>query len=299
MTITQTRDLAAAVQQWDEAAWSLAAVALAARDDSGPELTAAARQLLAAAGVISDPAAPLAGLLPTSTAEQTASQAAAPLHQAAALASGRGIDWSGHSDQALLAQGRASAQAAGPFRQLMLPMMGDLADRLARPGARMLDVGTGVAALTISFAEAFPRLSVVGIDVLDRALDLARQAVAASTAASRVTLRKQDVAEFTDDAGFDLAWLPAPFIAERALRSALPRVAAALHPGGWLLIGHGKSGEGPVQDALTRLKTVAYGGTPLPASAARDLLRDAGLTSVQTIPTPPGAPGLTIGQKPA
>jgi methylase of polypeptide subunit release factors len=180
---------------------------------------------------------------------------------------------------------------------------GDLGSRLAAPGARMLDIGTGVGALAAGFAEAFPQLHVLGIDVLDRvldrALDLARQTLAASDVATRVTVRKQDVAEFADDAGFDLAFLPAPFIPQPALHAGLPRVAAVLRPGGWLMVGHGKFGGTPVQDALTRLKTIAYGGTPLDEAAACHLLRDAGLTSVRPVPTPPGAPAITIGQKPA
>ena len=46
-------------------------------------------------------------------------------------------------------------------------------------GARTLDVGTGVAALAVAYAELFPRLTVVGIDVLPRVLALAGQTVAA------------------------------------------------------------------------------------------------------------------------
>jgi trans-aconitate methyltransferase len=170
----------------------------------------------------------------------------------------------------------------------MLPMMGDLADRLAAPGARMLDIGTGVAALALGYARVFPQLRILGIDILDRALDLAGQAIRASDLADRVSVRKQDVAAFTDDTGFDLAWLPAPFIPQPALASALPRVAAALHPGGWLVVGHGKFGGNPVHNALTRLKTVAYGGTPLDEAAACSLLRNAGLTSVRRCPPRPG-----------
>lgn len=298
MTSSAVTDLAATMRAWDEGAWGLAALAMAVHGDSDSELTAAAQQLLAAAGLTAGPGGPLTGL-GTSAPEQVASQAAAPLHQASALASGRGVDWGEHSDEALLAQGRASAQAAGPFSQFMLPIMGDLADRLAAPGARMLDVGTGVGALAVAFAEAFPALQVLGIDVLDRVLGLARQSIAASAAASRVTVRKQDVAAFTDDAGFDLAWLPAPFIPGRALRSGLPRLVAALRPGGWLMVGHGKPGGGPVADALTRLKTVAYGGTPLTGQEACGLLTQAGLAAVQTVHTPPGAPALTIGRKPS
>jgi len=298
MTNITEPDLQATIQSWDEAAWSLAALALAARGDGPPELTAAARALLAATGLTGTTGQPLPGP-GTSTARQIASQAAAPLHQASALLSGTGIGWCTQNDEALLAQGHASAQAARPFAQVLLPGMGDLAGRLASPGARMLDIGTGVGALAVAFARAFPQLHVLGIDVLDRALDLARQTVATSGVAARVRVRQQDVADFADDAGFDLAFLPAPFIAQPALHRGLPRVAAALRPGGWLMVGHGRFAGTPVQDALTRFKTIAYGGTPLDGAAACRLLRHAGLTSVRAVPTPAGAPAIAIGQKPA
>ena len=235
----------------------------------------------------------------TTTAKQIASQAAAPLHQAAALASGRVVSWTAQSDEALLAQGKASAIGARAFAERFLPAMGDLASRLAAPGARMLDAGTGVAALAIAFAQVFPQLHVLGIDVLDRPLELARQNIAASDVAARVTVRKQDVAGFADDTGFDLAYLPAPFVPRPALQAGLPRIAAALRPGGWVFVAHGKFGGTPAEDALTRLKTLVYGGTPLDEAEASDQLRGAGLTSVRPVPTPEGAPGITIGQKPA
>ena len=128
---------------------------------------------------------------------------------------------------------------------------------------------------------------------------MARQNVAASDVAARVAGPKQDVAGFTDDVGFDLAFLPAPFVPRPALQAGLPRVVAALRPGGWLFVVHGKFGGTPAEDALTRLKTLVYGGTPLDEAEASDQLCNAGLTSVRPVPTPKGAPGITIGQKPA
>jgi len=221
------------------------------------------------------------------------------MHQASALAGGRGYDWRTQSDEALVAQGRMSAQRAVTVARFVLPVMGDLASRLAAPGARLLDVGTGAGALAVAFAQVFPQVHVLGIDILDRALGLARQAIAVSDVGARVTVRKQDVADFADDAGFDLAWLPAPFVAGPALHGGLPRVVAALRPGGWLIVGHSKFGGTPTQDALTRLKTLAWGGTLIDDTAACQLLRKAGLTSVRTVPTPAGAPAITIGQNPA
>jgi SAM-dependent methyltransferase len=289
-------DLLAAIAAWEQEAWSLAALARVAADDGPPAITAAAQQLLSARGITVAPGQPVPRADAT-TGQQIASLAAAPLHQAAALASGRVINWSDQSDQALLAQGVASAYGARAFAQLVLPAMGDLGSRLAAPGARMLDVGTGVGALAVAFARVFPQLHVLGIDVLDRPLELARQNIAASDVAARVTVRKQDVAGFTDGTGFDLAWLPAPFVSRPAVQAGLPRVAAALRPGGWVFVGRGKFGGTLAEDALTRLKTLVYGGTPLDEAEASELLDGAGLISVRPVPTPDGAPGITIGQK--
>jgi predicted RNA methylase len=296
--VSSAPDLLAAIAAWDQAAWSLAALALVAAGDGPPEITAAAQQLLSVSGITAAPGQPMPGA-DTATAQQIANQATAPLQQALALASGRVINWSAQSDQALLAQGRASALGARFFAELVLPVMGDLGSRLAAPGARMLDAGTGVGALAVAFAQVFPQLHVLGIDVLDRPLDLARQNIADSDVAARVTVRKQDVAGFTDDTGFDLAYLPAPFVARPALRAGMPRVVAALRPGGWVFVAHGKFGGTPAEDSLTTLKTLVYGGTPLDDAEAVSLLRGAGLTSVRLFPTPEGAPGITIGQKPA
>jgi len=296
--LTVAPDLLAAIAAWDQAAWSLAALALVAAGNGPRDITAEARQLLSVCGITAAPGQLVPGG-DTTTAKQIASQAAAPLHQAAALASGRVVSWTAQSDEALLAQGKASAIGARAFAERFLPAMGDLASRLAAPGARMLDAGTGVAALAIAFAQVFPQLHVLGIDVLDRPLELARQNIAASDVAARVTVRKQDVAGFADDTGFDLAYLPAPFVPRPALQAGLPRIAAALRPGGWVFVAHGKFGGTPAEDALTRLKTLVYGGTPLDEAEASGQLRGAGLTSVRPVPTPEGAPGITIGQKPA
>jgi len=96
-----------------------------------------------------------------------------------------------------------------------------------------------------------PRLHVPGIDILDHAPGLARHVITAGDVADRVTVRKRTWPASPTTPGFDLAWLPAPFISQPAVARALPRVAAALHPGGWLVLGHSKSGGTPVDDALT------------------------------------------------
>ena len=163
----------------------------------------------------------------------------------------------------------------------------------------MLDVGTGVAAMAVAYAELFPRLTVVGIDVMPRVLRLAQQTVAASSVNDRIVLREQDVSSLDEPDTYDFAWLPAPFIPVSALGAGVLRVVEALRPGGWLMLGHGKYGESEVSDAVGRFKTVAYGGTALNDGDADQMLRSAGLVDVRMVPTPLGKPARTVGRKPA
>lgn len=279
------------IQHWDQGAWCLAALALGLGGGAAEEQAGDVRRVLDALGVEPMEAVPDGALR-----AQLAAQASAPLLQVAALLTGRRA-WLDLPDEALVAQGRTSAQSAPVFAQFVLGQLDGLAERFAAPGCRMLDVGTGVGAMAVAYAEVFPQLSVVGIDVLPRVLELARRTVADSPAGARVELREQDVAALDDVGSFDLAWIPSPFIPEGALRAGLPRITAAVRAGGWVMLGHGKFGNDALENALTALKTRAYGGTPLEASQARQLLGDAGLVGVSTLETPPGAPALTVGRR--
>lgn len=96
--------------------------------------------------------------------------------------------------------------------------------------AAILDVGTGTATLAVAYAEAFPGVRVVGLDVLPRIIALAEATVAASSVADRVEIRRQSVAELDETDRYAYAWLPAPFVPQPALRAGVRRVAAALVP---------------------------------------------------------------------
>lgn len=85
---------------------------------------------------------------------------------------------------------------------------------LAKPGAAMLDVGSGVAGLAVGFAQAFPALTVVGIDVMPRVLAFGARPPQ-ERCPERVILRHQDVTELDEAESFDLAWVPAPFLPSR------------------------------------------------------------------------------------
>jgi SAM-dependent methyltransferase len=288
--VTQTeRDrLQTFLHEGDRATWSTAALVLALRGAASHEQQAAAYAVVEASGLNEGASIEDVGGI--------VAQAAAPIHQVASLIRGEGQMWAAQSDEALLAQGRASAQGAAAFAEFGLPMLAGLRESFAR-GARMLDVGTGVGALAVAYAELFPRLSVVGIDVMPRVLGLGERNVAASSVSDRVVLREQDVSFLNEPDTYAFAWVPAPFIPPSALALGLPRVADALQPGGWLMLGHGKYGGSSLDDAVGRFKTIAYGGTALNDEEAEELLRSAGLTDVMTVPTPHGSPAISLARK--
>lgn len=62
-----------------------------------------------------------------------------------------------------------------------------LPDRMAAPGATFLDVGTGVTWLAVAMARSHPHLRVIGIDVFEPALDLAKSHVTSEELAEAST----------------------------------------------------------------------------------------------------------------
>ena len=293
MTDSPEEQLDALLHRGDQAAWTTAALVLSLREDVPAPVAEAASQLVARLDL------DLPAAVAARDREATAAQAAAPLLQAAAAVRGEAVLWAQQPDEALLAQGLTSARTGSRLVRFAATAMPGLIEALERPGARMIDVGTGIGGLAVAAAEALPQVTVVGIDVLPRVLALAERVRAASPAADRVVLRQQDVTTLDEQDAYDLAWVPAPFIPEPALRIGLPAVARALRPGGWLMLGHGKYTGDPVDDALNRFKTVAFGGTALDDAGAQRSLVDAGLSPVSTVPTPFGSPAITIGLKPS
>jgi precorrin-6B methylase 2 len=183
----------------------------------------------------------------------------------------------------LQSQGKSSARVADLIARVA-PALPGLEEALVRQGARILDIGSGVAALTIAFCRTFPFASAVGLEPWEPAMELGRANVAAAGLEDRITLRAERVENIADEAVFDLAWMPALFLSQAVLNAAAPRVAASLRPGGWLILGRYAALTDPLAEALAELRTVRGGGSVLTDEEAIELLDRAGLTNVHALP---------------
>lgn len=211
---------------------------------------------------------------------------------------GREPGWTFDDPVLLQSQGRASASVA-KLISAIVPTLDGLTDRLQRPDAAMLDVGTGVAELAIEIARTYPAVHIVGIDPWRPALDLARENLAAAGLDDRIELREQRVEELTDRDRFDLVWLAGPFLPPDVTEPALARSARALRSGGWLVMGAYAGPADPLAATLAALRTVRGGGRPLAADESIDLLGAAGFTDVRQIErTWPAPVDFVVGREP-
>lgn len=290
----ETQQLQTLLRDWHEAAWSLAAVAIALDDGARPAVREAAEGVMSALGMPPGPAR--LDLLAGARPDQVVAQASAPLLHTSALLRRPDAPWVDLPDDALLTQGRDTSRQLKTFQDEVLPQLPGLGERLRSPGAAMLDVGTGVGALAIAFAEAYPHLQVVGIDSVPRMLRLADEQRQASPARDRVELRETDVADVDDHEVYDLAWLPAPFLPPGPLAAAIHKTAKALKPGAWSILAHLKLDGSPLSNALATLQLEVFGGTFVEADEARALMAQAGLVNLHILPTEAGSPGLVAGQ---
>ena len=138
-------------------------------------------------------------------------------------------------------QDPAVLQALGQAsRQNIRSIMALAANRprlAASLAGRFLDVGTGVGAMALEAAEQCPSLQMVGIDIWEPSLALARINVAASPHAARIEIRQQDVTQLDEVAAYTVAWLPVPFLPRPVAEGAVDRLAVALVPSGHLVVG--------------------------------------------------------------
>jgi precorrin-6B methylase 2 len=190
-----------------------------------------------------------------------------------------------YSDSVVLrAQGQGGVAVPGLIAEVWAPYLPGLIESLRSPNALFLDVGVGVATISIAMCRAWPGLGAVGIDPFEPALEIARESVIAAGMVDRIELRAGLVEELKDRERFDLAWLPTFFISRGILDQAIGNVSQSLRPGAWLLMGINPASADPLLTALDNLRTLRFGGCVLEVPGAITRLEDAGLEQVIAMP---------------
>ena len=190
--------------------------------------------------------------------------------------------WDHEQASILMAQGYTSTLLASVFQRFLIPALGgDIAARLDGEGASFLDVGSGVAALSVAMCRVWPALRVVGVDPWEPALALARGHVAAAGLADRIELRAATAETLSDTAAFDLAWVPTFFIPATVLDDVVERVHAALRAGGGVILGMYARPDNPVAAAVADLRTVRQGGTMCTPAELAELAVRCGFEDVE------------------
>lgn len=196
---------------------------------------------------------------------------------------GRPPGWVIQDPDTLQGWGRAS-------RQNIRSIMALAADRPGLAAAftgRFLDVGTGVGAMALEAVERCPSLQVVGLDIWEPSLALARANVAASEYAARIEIRAQDVTQLDEAGAYTLAWLATPFMARPVAEAALDRLAAALAPNGYLVAGLFAMPPDKAEAAFTALRIIRSGGHIWDTADMEQQLVARGFVEVETCLLPP------------
>lgn len=205
--------------------------------------------------------------------------------------------WRFVDEKQLEAQGVAGAGFARILVERIAPTLDGLAARLAGERPRFLDVGTGVAAFAAALCRMIPSLQVVGIDVWEPSLALARRRVREAGLEGRFELRLQGVEALAEREAFDLAWLPVPFLPEAIVDTALARVHLALRAGGWAIVPTLYTDGDELLPAVLRLKNLVWGGARLTAGEVQRRLEAVGFARVVVLPGQGWRPTLLAAQK--
>ena len=198
--------------------------------------------------------------------------------------------WSHAEGELLQSFGDVSAGFPRLLKTKIAPQLDGLLDRLDGPDASFLDVGVGVAALSIEMVRQWPSLRVIGIDPWSPSLAIARQNVRSAGLTAQIELHEKAGEDLAYTDAFDLGWVPSAFIPERSIPKIVERVSRALRPGGWLLLAMVNPGADPLVAATARFRTTLWGGSLLTTDAVKTLLRGSGLVEARMLAGPPGSP---------
>lgn len=209
------------------------------------------------------------------------------------------IGWTYVEADLLQSTGDVSSGFPLLLRTRIGPQLDGLLDRLGQPTAAFLDVGAGVASLSIAMVRQWPSLSVVGIDPWPPSIAIGRKNVQGARLAQKIELREANAEDLMDRDAFDLGWIPSLFIPQSSIAKIVERVSRALRPGAWLLLPIVNFSDDPLVEAIARFRTALWGGCQIDAKMAEELMTRAGLLDLRLLAGPPGSPiAIAAGRRP-
>ena len=194
----------------------------------------------------------------------------------------RGSNWEVSDVAAMQAMGRASKSV---FTRIQTIAETHPEIRKTFQGT-FLDVGTGVAGIALEAARVCPEITVDGIDIWEPALELARQNIAESPYADRVSVRNLDVSMLDEGKRYSLAWLPTMFLKRPIVEAALDRIARASVKGAYLVAGVYTRPGDPFLALMGNLRTLRSGGEISDPADIKAMMEARGYVDVGTSATP-------------
>lgn len=176
-----------------------------------------------------------------------------------------------------------------------------VAEALAQPFVKMLDLGTGTGCILLSCLKTMPMARGVGTDISDAALQVAIGNTRDLGLETRARFRKSDW--FQQVTGtFDLIVSNPPYIAAEELPDLAPEVRdwephLALTPGGDGLDAYRAIARGALARLIPGGRLLVEIG-PAQGTAVKELLARAGLTGVRILPDMDGRDRVVVGEKP-
>lgn len=155
-----------------------------------------------------------------------------------AYRTGGGVSWSAYGADTIEAQGDFNRPwLLGQLGSEYLPKVPDIHSRLsADPPARVLDVACGVGWASIAIAKAYPKATVLGLDLDRSSIRLARDNAAQTGLKGRVQFQAQDVARLARGERFDLAIIVEALHDMSRPVEVLRAIRHHLAPGGSLIV---------------------------------------------------------------
>jgi SAM-dependent methyltransferase len=128
-----------------------------------------------------------------------------------------------------------------------------------------------------------PAVHVIGIDIFEPALQLARGNVATEAMTDRVEIHVKDAVHLDSSETYDAIWLPLPFMPKAIVPQAMAAAVTALRPGGFLLPGTFAGPGDRLSSLLVDLRTVRSGGHPWKSSELIALIAAHGLADAHEV----------------